>query len=191
MALERLNSLNRLGAPQSVAALSQFDELERLFGCPADAEGLVHILAAGPVCPLCSYHLGEESPTADARRVQQAIERGLSHQQSRLAQRVVTRLLARPGRAGSDRLDRFIEVVQASDLSGLASVLDEGLTAFLRDLLETPEPTTTLLDQLAASYPELTAANLDEALSELRTLIQEELRRNNGRLPLTRPDTDA
>ncbi|HLG10482.1 MAG TPA: hypothetical protein VI876_01880 [Dehalococcoidia bacterium] len=190
-ALERLNGLQRLGAPQAVAALTQFHDLERFFGCPADVDVLAHILAAGPVCPLCSYHLGEEPPLADARRVQQAIQRGLSHQQSRLAQRVVTRLLARPGRAGSDRLDRFIEVVQASDLTGLASVLDEGLVAFLRDLLETPEPATTLLDQLATSYPEITAANLEEALAELRILIQEELRRNDGRLPLTRPDTDA
>jgi hypothetical protein len=190
-ALERLNSLSRLGAAQAAAALDQFHELERLFGCPTDAEGLGHLLAVEPTCPYCSYRLGEEPPGADARRVQQAIERGLAHQQSRLAQRVVSRLLARPNRAGSDRLDRFIEVVQASDLTGLASVLDDGLVAFLRDLLETPEPATTILDQLAASHPEITAENLDNALAELRRLFEEELRRNNGRLPLARaPDSD-
>ncbi len=190
IALERLNGLQRLGAPQAAAALTQFHDLERLFGCPADADGLGHVLASDPICVYCDYRLGEEPPTADARRVLQAIERGLAHQQSRLAQRVVTRLLARPGRAGSDRLDRFIEVVQASDLTGLASVLDDGLTAFLRDLLDTPEPATTLLDQLAVSYPEITAANLEDALAQLRLLIQEELRRNDGRVPLTRPDLD-
>jgi hypothetical protein len=188
VALDRLNSLDRLGAPQAVVALQQFDELERLFGCPTDAEGLGHLLAAAPVCAYCGYRLGEDPPTADARRVQTAIERGLAQQQARLAQRVVTRLLARPGRAGSDHLDRFVEVVQASDLTGLAAVLDEGLMAFLRELLDAPEPSNNLVDRLAVSYPEITAANLDEAMGALRLIIQEELRANHGRLQLRPPD---
>jgi len=190
-AVERLNSLQRLGAPQAQAALAQFHELERLFACPADAESLAHVLTSDAICPYCAFRLGEDAPSADARRVHQAIERGLAGQQARLAQRVVTRLLARPDRAGSDRLDRFIEVVQASDLTGLAAILDDGLTAFLRELLDSPEPATTLIDQLALTYPEITAANLDDALAELRILIQEELRNNHGRLRIARPDPEA
>jgi hypothetical protein len=183
-AVERLNTLQRLGAPQAQAALTHYRELEHLFACPAAAEDLATILQSEPLCPYCSYHLGEEPPTTDAQRVQQAIQRGLEGQQARLAQRVVNRLLARPGRAGSDRLDRFIEVVQASDLTGLAAVLDDGLVAFLQDLLESPAPSTALLDNLARTYPEITAANLDDAVAEFRLLVQEELRRNNGTLHL-------
>ncbi|HWC28868.1 MAG TPA: hypothetical protein VG845_02190 [Dehalococcoidia bacterium] len=186
-ALERLNTLTRLGALQAGPALAQYHELEPLFGCAADAESLGYALATDPTCAYCGFRLGDQPPVADADRVQQAIERGLAHQQSRLAQRVVRRLLARPGRAGSDRVDRFIEVVQASDLTGLAAVLDDGLTAFLRELLETPEPASNLLADLAASYPEITAANLEEALGELRILIQAELRRNDGTLRLAEP----
>jgi len=186
-AVERLNTLERLGPPQAQAALGQYHEIERLFACPA-VEDLVATLQNAPICPYCEYHLGDEAPSADARRVEQAIERGLASQQSRLAQRVVNRLLARPGRAGSDRLDRFIEVVQASDLTGLASVLDDGLIAFLQDLLETPEPTVTLLDRLSYAYPEITAANLDNALAEFRQLLQDELDHNNGLLHLRHED---
>jgi Family of unknown function (DUF6079) len=189
-AVERLNTLERLGSPQAQTALSQYREIERLFACPA-VDDLPAILQNEPICPYCAFRLGEEAPTTDAVRVQQAIQRGLASQQSRLAQRVVNRLLTRTGRAGSDRLDRFIEVVQASDLTGLASVLDDGLIAFLQDLLETPEPTVTLLDRLSSAYPEITAANLDNAIAEFRQLMQEELDRNNGRIHLRDEDVDA
>jgi Family of unknown function (DUF6079) len=189
-AVERLNTLERLGPPQAQAALSQYHEIERLFVCPA-VEDLATILQDEPICPYCGFRLGEEAPAGDARRVELAVERGLTNQQSRLAQRVVNRLLARPGRAGSDRLDRFIEVVQASDLTGLASVLDDGLIAFLRDLLEGPEPTVTLLDQLSHAFPEITPTNLDSAVVEFRQLLQEELERSNGRIRLRHEDTSA
>jgi len=188
IAVERLNMLHRLGASQAQAALTQYHELERLFACPATPEDLAALLQSDPICPYCSYRLGEEAPSADAQRVQQAIQRGLEGQQARLAQRVVNRLLARPGRAGSDRLDRFVQVVQASDLTGLAAVLDDGLIAFLQDLLESPAPSTTLLDSLARTFPEITAANLEDAVAEFRLLLQEELQRNNGTLHLTPGD---
>jgi hypothetical protein len=189
-AVERLNTLERLGPPQAQVALTQYHEIERLFTCPA-FEDLAGILQSEPICPYCGFRLGEEAPSGDSRRVQRAIERGLTNQQSRLAQRVVSRLLARPGRAGGDRLDRFIEVVQASDLTGLAAVLDDGLIAFLQDLLEAPEPTVTLLDQLSYAFPEITSSNLESALIEFRQLLQEEMERSNGRIRLRHEDTGA
>jgi hypothetical protein len=187
IAIERLNTLERLGTPQAQAALTQYHEIETLFACPSGGEDLVRILDEAPICPYCSYQLGADPPTADARRVLSAIERGLETQQARLAQRVVSRLLVRPGRAGSDRLDRFIEVVQASDLTGLAGVLDDGLVAFLQDVLESPAG-STLLDGLAGAFPQITAANIEDAVAEFRRLLREELERNNGTLHLHRED---
>ena len=183
LALEQLNGLRRLGAPQAEAALAQFHELERLFACPADDGELRELLGGQPACPHCRFRLGDRPPSTDAARVQQAIDRGLETQQARLAQRVVSRILARPG-GRNDRLERFIQVVQASDLSGLAAVLDEGLVAFLRDLLETPEARLDILDRLARAYPEVDAANLDAVASEFRALLREELARGGGRLRL-------
>jgi hypothetical protein len=117
-----------------------------------------------------------------------AIERGLATQKTRLAQRVVSRLLARPGRAQEDRLDRFIQAVQASDLSGLAQVLDEGLLEFLDDLLATPEPRINLIDRLALDFPEVTDDSLEAAVAAFRTLVQDELRRGGGRVVIGRED---
>ena len=190
-AVERLNTLPRLGAPQAQAALLHYRELEVLFVCPATDDDLVAKLQSEPTCPYCTYRLGEEPPTTDAARVTHAIQLGLEGQQARLAQRVVTRLLARSERAGNDRLDRFIEVVQASDLAGLASILDDGMIAFLEDLLDSPPPRATILDRLARTYPEVTDLNLEDAVVEFRLLLQEELRRNNGIIQLGPEDNSA
>jgi hypothetical protein len=190
-AVEQLNGLRRLGPPLALVALGQFHELERLFACPVDAEGLAEALSQQPVCPHCAYRLGEDAPTADAHRVRQALERALSAQLARLAQRVVGRLLARPTSLREDRLDRFIQVVQAADLSGLALVLDEGLIEFLRDLLETPEPRVNLIDQLARDFPEVTTANADEVVEGFRRLLESELSREGGRFFIGHEDAGA
>jgi hypothetical protein len=183
-ALERLNGLTRLGPPLGAAALSQFHELERLFACPQEVHQLAEELENICVCSICGYRLGDPSPTADARRVNQAIERALSGQQARLGRRVVSRLLRRPMESGDEQLARFIQVVQASDLSGLTLVLDDSLVDFLRTLLESAPPETGLLDRLGKSFPVVTPANLDAVIAEFRSLLQADLARNDGSLHL-------
>lgn len=181
-AVARLNGLQRLGPPLATAALAQFEELERLFACAVSEERLAQTLDLSPLCPECGYKLGDEAPTADARRVRLAVARGLAGQQTRLAQRVVGRLLARPAGDEEGRLTRFIEVVQASDLSGLALTLDDALVEFLRGLLEAPaEPGP--LERLKRAFPEITEANLEAAVAEFRRLVEAELAQK-GRLRL-------
>ncbi|MDA0797653.1 MAG: hypothetical protein O2884_03085 [Chloroflexi bacterium] len=46
------------------------------------------------------------------------------------------RILERPGH---DQIDRFIQVVQVSDLSGLANVLDDVVVQFITELIDQPE----------------------------------------------------
>ena len=187
-ALEKLNRLERLGEPVALAALTRFHALAELSACPSDAVQLAAELSETPVCPYCGYRLGELAPVAALNTALVAIERGLASQQARLAQRVVSRLLARPGRAREDRLDRFIQAVQASDLSGLAQVLDEGLMEFLGDLLQTPEPRINLIERLAQEFPEVTGERLDEVVAAFRTLVEDELERGGGRVVIGRED---
>ena len=187
-ALAKLNRLERLGEPVAQAALGRYHALAELFACPADADHVAEALAEAPICTLCGYRLGDVAPTETLNTSLVAIERGLATQKTRLAQRVVSRLLARPGRAQEDRLDRFIDVVQASDLSGLAQVLDEGLLEFLDDLLATPEPRINLIDRLALDFPEVTDDSLEAAVAAFRTLVQDELRRGGGRVVIGRED---
>ena len=175
-ALERLNGLTRLGPPLATAALAQFRELERAFACPAATVSLAEALARGSTCPECGFHLGNGAPVAEARHVRQAVERGLAGQQARLARRVVSRILGRAALSGEERLRRFIEVVQASDLSGLAVVLDDALVDFLRELLEEPAIEPQVLRRLALAFPEVTPESLDKAVAEFRHLLETELR---------------
>ncbi|HWO72012.1 MAG TPA: hypothetical protein VNN21_00470 [Dehalococcoidia bacterium] len=183
LALEQLNGLRRLGSPQAEAALAQFHDLKRLFACPADGADLQIRLRQLPICPHCGFRLGDRAPTLEAARVELAIDSGLETQRARLARRVVSRILSSPG-GGTDRLERFIQVVQASDFAGLAAVLDEGLIAFLRDLLDAPEARFDVLARLAREYPEVESVNLESVVSRFRALLEEELGRAGGRFRL-------
>lgn len=183
-AVRRLNELSRLGSPLAVEALAQFGELERLFPCSRAGATLTEALADAPVCPECGFELGMQAPAAEARRVRTAIERGLAGQQARLAQRVVSKLLSRPYEDAEARVERFIQVVQAADLSGLALVLDDELLVFLRDLLEIDSAETEIIDRLRRAFPEITQANLDQAVAEFRAILEYELPRSGGRLRL-------
>ena len=176
--LSRLNGLTRLGAPVGLEALSAFRTLEMVSTCnltPAEVSGAME---QAPSCTGCGYRLGDEAPHNEARRVRGEIERGLAVQQSRLASRVVSQLLTRP--TTEDRLDRFVKVVQASDLAGLALVLDDSLVDFLRELLESDNTVPGLLGSLADSYPEVTPANLDAAVAEFRKLLEAEIGRGGS-----------
>lgn len=185
-AVERLNGLRRLGPPVAIAALDQFHELERLYACPIAPELLAEALRGAPSCPECSFELGDQAPSTDARRVRQAIERGLLSQQRRLAQRVVSRLLEQPSHSEGERLTRFVQVVQASDLGGLALVLDDTIVEFLRDFLEPSSQAQPpdLVDRLATRFPEVTLANLDAAVAEFRRLLTSDVVANGGLLRL-------
>lgn len=175
-ALERLNGLARLGPPLAVAALGRLRELQRLSACTATAEALNQALQHRPVCPSCGFRLGDAAPEAEARRVRLAIERGLAGQQARLSRRVVSRILGRPAVGEEARLQRFLEVVQASDLAGLAVVLDEALVAFLREFLEERMTSRDVLREVARAFPEVTRESLDKAVEEFRHLLETELR---------------
>jgi hypothetical protein len=182
-ALERLNTLARLGPPLGVAALAQLRELERLSPCVSTPSELAATLAATPVCNVCSFILGTEAPVADVRRAVTALNRALTAQQSRLSRSVVTRILSRRPPGAGERLDDFLRVLQASDIAGLALVLDDGLVNFLRDLLEAPA-TENVLALLALRFPEVTAANLNAAVDDFRLLLQDALARE-GRVRLS------
>ena len=71
-------------------------------------------------------------PAAEVEALAASVNEALSEQNARLARTVAHRLLKRET---NERLDRFIQVVEVSDLSGLANVLDDELTAFVGELL--------------------------------------------------------
>jgi hypothetical protein len=183
-ALARLNSLRRLGPALGAVVLNELHDIERLYPCAIDASALTEALQDAPICPVCAFALGHAAPLTETRRVLRAIDRALTGQQTRLARRVVSRIIDHPGAGEDDKIERFIRVVQASDVTALALILDDGLVEFLRDLLETPPGDGALLSRLARSYPEVTLTNLDAAVSEFRHLLETALR-EDGRVRLS------
>lgn len=176
IALQRLNGLRRLGPAVALHALERQQFLDRLFPCPSTVSMLAGSLATSPFCPECGFRLGSDAPVEDARQVVTAVNRGLGNQQARLARRVIGRLLSRPAVESEAKLQRFIEVVQASDLHGLAAVLDDEVIAFLDDLLSEGEA-AGVLSRLARAFPAVDAGNLDAAVEEFRRLLTDETAR--------------
>ena len=130
-ALARLNAVPELGRPVSRELPGLCEELRsvvRTCGAAIDADAI----AGDAVCPSCAIRLDAVPPTAEVEALAASVGEALGEQNARLSRAVAHRLLKRES---NERLDRFIQVVEVSDLSGLANVLDDELTAFVGELL--------------------------------------------------------
>ena len=132
-ALSKLNTLARLGEPVAVDELRASGEL-LLQPSACSQQDVESALALSPTCPACRLALADVSLAAQAAEVIEGLEHGLAEQQTRLASEAVRRILAQ----GGARLERFLQIVRAADLTGLALVLDDQLLAFLDELLAEP-----------------------------------------------------
>lgn len=193
-ALARLNSLEQLGRPLGGDALAQHGRLlAAVQGC-ALADRLEQALGAAASCPACGLTLADQPPSAEVDAVLRRLSRALSQQITRLSSEAVHRILAR---ARGERIEQFLQVVQASDLAGLASVLDEELLEFLRDLLA-GEPTTAappVLERLRRAFPVVGEDEVEAATEVFRRLLEqaisEQRRARPGRAPAVRLDAPA
>jgi hypothetical protein len=172
-ALTRLNTLRALGRPLGEDEIAAYSALT---GEPACARrDLAADLRQQARCPACGLAMIDVAPAEEVERSLRGVQAALGRQQARLASEAVRRILAR----GGERIDRFLQVAQASDLAGLAQVLDDELLAFLGGLLaEAPAPTPEALDlfeTLARDYPVITEEQIEAASEALRRLLREQL----------------
>lgn len=128
-ALGRLNSLSALGEPLGAGLAGEYQGLlDRLRPCLAREVPLEE----GPYCSLCHLGLLMTLPQGEVEAFLEGLQRALQGQLHRLSRRVIGRIMGQE-RSG---LERFIQTVQVSDLSGLAQLLDDELLVFIRGLLE-------------------------------------------------------
>ena len=85
-----------------------------------------------PFCRECRLLLGEGVPRREVVSVVRGTEGAMREYNRRLSSEGVRRILADTNRAQHDKL---IGLVQVSDLTTLANVLDEGVVEFLRGLV--------------------------------------------------------
>ena len=131
-ALEKLNGIPDLGEAVALHLAGLAEELHNnVVACDAKLER--PDVERSPRCPQCGLRLASDPPTQEVELLAGYVHDALRQQNQRLSQWVVRRMVRRePG----SRLQRFINVVQISDLSGLANVLDDELVGFIRELLQ-------------------------------------------------------
>ncbi|MCH7510854.1 MAG: hypothetical protein IIB19_00650 [Chloroflexi bacterium] len=172
--LARLNTLSALGQPLGRTALTAYRRLTREpRSCsPQDLEAM---LRERPGCQGCQVTLEIGVPSEETEEVLRRLQAALSRQQARLANQAVRRILAR----GGERIEQFLKIVQASDLTGLAQVLDDELLAFLSELLAQPvSPAPAALDllqELIRAHPTVSEEQVEAVTQTLRQLLIEQL----------------
>ena len=131
-ALGRFNELSEFGGPFGAETPARFKELmASIRTCMASEEKLS--LEAAPTCDACQLPLNEDFPRRETALVLSDVEKAMREYNRLLSSEGVRRILAHPT---SEQLDQFINLVQISDLSSLANVLDEDVVEFLRQFVD-------------------------------------------------------
>ncbi|MCH8346179.1 MAG: hypothetical protein IIC87_04510 [Chloroflexi bacterium] len=131
-ALRRLNTLTELGPSAGVKALATYGKLmAETAGCPLVGD-VGETLETDAVCPDCGLSLDQTAPTQRVDEVLSHIDRACHRQMTRLSSSAVQQMLRNSNDA---RVDQFLKVVQASQLSSLSDILDDDLIGYLRRFL--------------------------------------------------------
>jgi len=130
-ALARFNDIPELDGPLATDMPRRFwDITGALRTCGQTEEDLS--LDDAPFCQECRLPLGECIPRREVASVVHGTEGAMREYNRRLSSEGVRRILAHPNRAQHDKL---IGLIQVSDLTNLANVLDEEVVDFLRGLI--------------------------------------------------------
>jgi hypothetical protein len=185
-ALERLNTLAELGPPVGVGALAAFDELaQSTVPCPL-ISGVEGMIGQEPLCPACGITIEDEAPGQRIAEVLARIDRACDRQMTRLSSNAVQQVLSR---SKDPRIDQFLRMVQASQLSSLRSLVDDDLIGYLRRFLvesRIEQALEPILDQLQqGELPKVDDAQT--AMREVSHVLQRAFEANRRALPPGEP----
>ena len=174
-ALGLLNRIEGLGAPLGDGLEERYEALQRkLEPCPVTKVTDVSVERT-PTCDRCpqTLRLTDEPPEAEVEAFVRELTGALDNKRRQLASEAISRVLAR---GGGDAMDTFLEAVRAADLAALVDVMSPDLADFIERLLADEAILTAdadVLARLAHRFPSLEESQIDEALAELRRLLQE------------------
>ncbi|MFQ6028379.1 MAG: DUF6079 family protein [Dehalococcoidia bacterium] len=132
-ALELLNTLEELGEKIGLGLRSELEALaSALDSCSIEPQDLK--LEDDPHCLSCVLTLDQSLSTASLSGKLAEIDATLAEKNRALSNLVVERILTR-SRGINPRIQRFIAVVQASDLSALSNTISPDLVRFIRGML--------------------------------------------------------
>ena len=130
-ALQWFHVMPELGEQVGSEVPQQFEALSLSFRTCLVADEELN-LEEIPTCRGCSLRLVETIPHREVEQLLGELDRATSHYNQRLASKAVRDLLAHPTK---EQLDKFIHLVQVSDLSTLGNVMDAEVIEFLRQYL--------------------------------------------------------
>lgn len=176
-ALERLDSIPELGPARSLDLRGEERAiLKELRLCSAAS-----LAEASPRCPRCRLSLADQPPRERVADFLERLQAALGEQQQRLSSEAIRQILAS---SGERRIDRFIKIVQISDLAPLARILDDELVAFLRRLLaDSASQPSPVLEQLKRRFPVVAQGQVEPVVAELRALLEQALAQAQKRSP--------
>ena len=187
-ALERLNRLVELGPPAGEGALEAYRKLlNETSPCPLIV-GVDRELDDAPTCPACRLRLDDEAPTERVAEILRRIERAGDRHMTRLSSLAVRQVLEH---SNDPRIEQFLKVVQASQLSSLVEILDDALIGYLRRFLVESRIGTVLGPVLetiqAGETPRPEEAK--ETLREVARVLQQTIRASTRALPPPQAET--
>ena len=124
-----------------------------------------------PACEVCHLKLTDRAPVVNVETFLKNERKSLEEQLRRLSAAAIRRILTE---SGGNRIEKFIRVLEASDLSALANVLDDDLTKFIRTLIRDANIQTeasNVLGTLADKYPAVEEEKLGDVVEEFRQLL--------------------
>ena len=127
-ALARLNEVPEFGGPLASEVPGRFADLMASIRACDSPEGEI-TLETLPHCQACLLPLSEEAPRRETDDLFRDVEIAMREYNRHLSSEGVRRVLADPT---GEQLDKFISLVQVSDPSALANVLDDEVIRFLR-----------------------------------------------------------
>jgi hypothetical protein len=167
-ALRRINTLAELGPPAGVGALAAFASLlDETSGCPLIA-GVEDVAAAEGTCPECRLPLDQSPPARRVDEIVERIERACDRQMARLSSSAIQHVLHH---SSDPRVDQFLKMVQASQLSSLRAVLDDDLVGYLRRFL-VESRIHDALEPILSRVQDGVPPNVDEAQSAMRDVTR-------------------
>ena len=185
-ALRRINTLAELGPPAGVGGLAAFDALlEETSPCLLII-GVEDVAAAEGTCPECSLPLDQSPPARRADEILDRIERACDRQMARLSSSAIQHVLRH---SGDPRVDQFLKMVQASQLSSLRAILDDDLVGYLRRFL-VESRIQDALEPILSRVQDGVPPDVDEAHSAMRDLtrvLQRALQPTQRALPPGQP----
>jgi len=131
-ALHRLNSLAALGAPLGEDLQPLLKEIEARI-VPCDFTGPLSP-EVSPRCPRCNFVLGTPSPAGKLHNLFERIRASIGGKLLALSRSMIVRLIKQHDRA--NRLQGFLDIIQAAQTDALVRVLDDDLAVYLANLID-------------------------------------------------------